>query len=123
MQRIKYSVMFQRVYLNTVETKQRTENIEGLSQDKCKKEEMVCSCNTERNNISSPFHRSSRQELFCKKAALKNFVKFTEKHLHQSLLFNKVAGLRPTTLLKRDLWYSCFPVNFTKCLRTPFSIE
>ena len=37
--------------------------------------------------------RSSRPEVFCKKGALKNFAKFTGKHLCQSLFFNKVAGL------------------------------
>ena len=37
-----------------------------------------------------------------KKGVLKNFTKFTGKHLCQSLFFNKVAGLRPATLLKRD---------------------
>ena len=31
--------------------------------------------------------------------------------------------LQPATLLKKRLWYSCFPVNFAKCLRTNFSIE
>ena len=35
-------------------------------------------------------------------------------------LFNKVAGLRPATLLKKRLWHRCFPVNFAKFLRTPF---
>ena len=29
-------------------------------------------------------------------------------------LFNKVAGLRPATLLKKRLWYKCFPMNFAK---------
>ena len=37
-----------------------------------------------------------------KKAVLTNFAKFTGKHLCQSLLFNKVAGLSPVTLLRRD---------------------
>ena len=37
--------------------------------------------------------RSSRQEVFCKKGVLRNFAKFTGKHLCQSLFFNKVAGL------------------------------
>ena len=36
---------------------------------------------------------------------LRNFTKFTEKHLCQSLFFNKVAGLRPTNLLKKRIWY------------------
>ena len=56
-----------------------------------------------------------------------------------SLFFNKVAVLRPETLLKRDsgtdvflrsatllkkrLWHRGFPVNFAKFLRTPFVTE
>ena len=43
-----------------------------------------------------------------KKGVLRNFAKFTGKHLCQSLFFNKVAGLRPQP-----------PVNFAKFLRTP----
>ena len=37
--------------------------------------------------------------------------------------FNKVAGLRPVTLLKKKPWHRCFPVNFSKFLRTPFVTE
>ena len=40
-------------------------------------------------------YRSSLPEVFCKEGVLKNFTRFTEKHLCQSLLFNEVAGLRP----------------------------
>ena len=46
--------------------------------------------------------------------------KFTGKHLCQSLFFNKVAGMRPATLLKKRLWHRCFPVKFAEFLRTPF---
>ena len=67
--------------------------------------------------------RSSRSEVFCKKGVVRNFEKFIGKHLCQSLLFNKVAGLRPASLLKKRLWHWCFPVNFAKFLRTPFLIE
>ena len=67
--------------------------------------------------------RSSRQEVFCKKSVLRNFEKFTGKYLCQSLLFNKVAGLRLATLLKRRLWHRRFPLNFAKFLRTPFLTE
>ena len=35
-----------------------------------------------------------QKELFCEKGALKNFAKFTEKHLRQSLFFDKVADRR-----------------------------
>ena len=42
------------------------------------------------------------------KGDLRNFTKFKEKHLCQSLLLNKVAGLRPATLLKMRSWHRCF---------------
>ena len=35
-------------------------------------------------------------------------------------LFNKVAGLRPATLLKKRPWNWYFPENFKKFLRTTF---
>ena len=47
--------------------------------------------------------RSSRPEVFCKKGVLRNFTKFTGKHLCQSLFFNKVAGLACNISYK--LWY------------------
>ena len=65
--------------------------------------------------------RSSHQRCSIKIGVLKNLTKFTGKHLCQSLFFNKVAGLRPATLLKKRLWHRCFPVNFAKFLRAPFS--
>ena len=68
-------------------------------------------------------YRSSRPDVFCKKGVLKNFAKFTGKNLCQSLFFNKVADLRPTTLLKKRLWHRCFPVNFAKFFRTSFLTE
>ena len=54
--------------------------------------------------------RNSRPEVFCKKGVLRNFSKFAGKHLCQSLSFNKVAVLRPATLLKKGLSYRYFPV-------------
>ena len=41
-------------------------------------------------------------EVLYKKGVLRNFTKFTGKHLCQSLLFNRVAGLKPATLVKKD---------------------
>ena len=64
--------------------------------------------------------RSSRPEVFGKRGVLRNFAKFTGKHLCRSLFFNIVAGLRPTTFLKKILRYRCFPVNLVKFLRKPF---
>ena len=49
------------------------------------------------------------------KGVLRNFTKFTGKHLCQGHFFN-----RPATLLKKRLWHKCFSVNFVKFLRTPF---
>ena len=63
-------------------------------------------------------NRSSLPEVFYKEGVLKDFAKFTLKQLRQSLFFNKVA-----TLLKRRLWHRCFPMNFTKLLRTRFLKE
>ena len=67
--------------------------------------------------------RSILPEVFCKKSFLRNFAKFTGKQRCQSLFFNKVAGLRTATLFKKRLWHRCFPVNFSKFLRTLFFIE
>ena len=62
-------------------------------------------------------------EVFCKKGVLRNFTKFTGKHQCKSLIFNKVTGLRPATLLKTRLLHRCSPVNFGKFLRTPILTE
>ena len=43
--------------------------------------------------------RTTHPEVFYEKSVLKNFAKFTGKHLYRSLLLNKVAG-RPLRILK-----------------------
>ena len=55
-----------------------------------------------------------------KKRVLRNFTKSTGKNLCQSLFYNKVAGLRPATLLQKRFLQRSFPVNFAKFLRTTF---
>ena len=70
--------------------------------------------------VGNSKNRSSHQRCSMEKGVLRNFTKFTGKHLCQSFFFNKVAGLSPATLLKKRLWYVCFPVNFAKFLRIPF---
>ena len=47
-------------------------------------------------------HYKQPSEVFCRKDVLRNFAKFTGKHLCQSLIVSKVAGLEPATSLKRD---------------------
>ena len=44
------------------------------------------------------FDRSNHRMCSIKKRVLKNFAKFTGKHLCQSLFLNKVSALRPATL-------------------------
>ena len=70
-------------------------------------------------SYSADLHRSSHLRCSKEKRVLKIFAKFTGKHLFQSLFFNKVAGLRPATLVKKRLWHKYFPINFPKPLRTP----
>ena len=53
--------------------------------------------------------RSCRPEVFGKKGLLRNFAKFTGKHLRQSIFLNKVLGL--ATLFKSR---QVFPVKFPK---------
>ena len=57
------------------------------------------------------------------KDVLKNFSKFTGKHLCLRLSFGKVSGLKPATLLKKRLQSRNFPVNFEKFLRKHFFEE
>ena len=57
-------------------------------------------------------NRSSHRRCFVRKGALRNFAKFTRKHLCQSLFFNKVTGLT-LQLFKKT------PVNNAKFIRTP----
>ena len=60
--------------------------------------------------------RSSCPEVFYWKGVLTKFANSTWKHLCQSLFFNKVAALRPATLLKDRFSHRCFPVDFSKYL-------
>ena len=63
------------------------------------------------NVVQKPAVEIQPPEVFHKKGVLKNFAKFTRRHLCQ---------MRPATLLNKRLWHSCFPMNFAKFLRTPF---
>ena len=56
--------------------------------------------------------------MFCKKGFIRNFTKFTGKHLCQSLF-----KLGCSNFIKKRDWHRYFPVNFAQFLRTPFFIE
>ena len=62
--------------------------------------------------------RSSHRRYSVKKGVLKNFRKTHRKTPVLASFLNKVAGLRPSTLLKKRPQHRCFPVNFAKFLRT-----
>ena len=54
-------------------------------------------------------NRNSRPEVFCEKGVLRNFAKFTGKHLCHGLFFNKVAD--PKTLFLQNTSRGCFWTN------------
>ena len=54
--------------------------------------------------------RSRHRRCFVRTGILRNFAKLTRKHLCQCLIFDRVPGLRPVTLLKKRLWNSRFPL-------------
>ena len=72
-------------------------------------------CGRNSQSLNAIKHRSSRPEVFCKKGVLRNFAKFTGKHLCQSLFFNKVADLRPFFI--EHLWWLIL-----KAIATLFSV-
>ena len=97
-----------------------------LNKKKLKKNEMVQQITVNTNEIYQldflkvvACRFSSRPEVFCKTGVLRNFAKFTIKHLPQSLFSNKVAGW-DCNFIKKKLRHRCFPVNFAKFLRKLF---
>ena len=66
-------------------------------------------------------YRSSCPEAFCKKGVLRNFAKFTGKHLCQSLFLNKVAGLWDATSFKKEALAQVFSCEFCKISKSTFS--
>ena len=67
-------------------------------------------------------YRSSRPELLCKKSVLRNFAKFTGKHLCQRLFFDKGAGLRPNAcnFIKKQSLAQVFPCEFCEISKNIF---
>ena len=64
--------------------------------------------------VDVEFHflfRSSRPDVFCEKGVLRNFAKFTGKHLCQSLVFNKVAGTA-CNFTKKEILAQVFSSEF-----------
>ena len=69
-------------------------------------------------------HRSNRLRLSIIKDIIRNFSKFIREIPARESLFLKklqIWGVRPPIWFKKRLWRRCFPVNFAKFLRIPFS--
>ena len=71
-------------------------------------------------HCKSVYAEAATRGVLYKNVFLKTSQNSQQKNLCQGLFFNKVAGLKPATLLKKILWHRCFPVNFVKCLRIRF---
>ena len=71
---------------------------------------------------SFALQRNSRPEVFCEKGVLRNFARFTGKHLCQSLFFNKDEG-STCNLLKKEALTLVFFREFCKISKNTFSIE
>ena len=61
----------------------------------------------------------SHSQMFFEKGDLKNFANFSEKHL----CCNLFCSLKACNFIKKRLQDRCFPVKFSKFLRTPFFTE
>ena len=71
-----------------------------------------------REDLMQSIIRSSLPEVFCKKDVLRNFTKFTGKHLCQSLFFNKVAGL--CNFIKKETQAQVFFCEFCEISKNTF---
>ena len=58
-----------------------------------------------------------------RKGVFRNFAKFTGKQLCQSIFFNKVAGLRHATLLKKETLAQVFSFEFYEISKNTFYTE
>ena len=68
------------------------------------------------NGVSLVLLLSSLPEVFYEKDVLRNFAKFTGKHLCQGIFLNKVADLRPATLLTLTQVFSSESCEISKTL-------
>ena len=76
-----------------------------------------------KNILITDIRREAVVQLSSVEKAFMKFGKIHRKTLVQNLFFNKVADLRPATLIKKRLWHRGLPVNFEKFLRAPFLTE
>ena len=79
-------------------------------------------CVTNFNGNSNIENKVQRSEVIAPRCSVKKvFLEISQNSQENTCA--KVCRLRPATLLKTRLWHRCFPVNFTKFLRTFLSTE
>ena len=78
----------------------------------------TCLCSWVFRSVCPFFPEAVSRRYFVKKVLLL-ISQNSQKNTCARDSFNKVAGLRPATLLK-SLWHTCFPLNFAKFLRALF---
>ena len=73
--------------------------------------------------MTASYMRFQKQplEVFCKKRCIRNFVKFTGKHLRHILFFNKVAGA--CNVIKKETLAQVFSCEFCKISLSTFFTE
>ena len=49
-----------------------------------------------------------------------SYTAYKKVHKQPPEVFYKKGVLKKGVFIKKALWHRCFPVNFVKCLRTPF---
>ena len=60
-------------------------------------------------------------EVFCKKGVLRNFKRFTGKHVCQNLFFNKVVGCLASNLIKKETLTQAFSSEICEISKNNFS--
>ena len=85
--------------------------------------------NTSLQVYEENFHtsRSSRLEVFCKNGVLRNFAKFTGKHLRQSRFLNRVAGAKVAVaawnFIKKEPLALVFSSEFWEISKNTFFLQ
>ena len=71
-------------------------------------------------SVNVDLFKSCCSQIFFKVGVLKNFAKFTLKHLCRSLIFDKVADRRPANSVKKKSATQVFFCEFSKILKNSF---
>ena len=76
-----------------------------LSQSIFRQQMFLKRCDSSSQSLNAINHRISRPEVFCQKDVLRDFAKFTGKHLCQSLFLIKLP--QTWNFFKKRLWHKC----------------